>query len=163
MICFFQAFWSLAKILRFSSGYIVTPILSAKKNRMACGSWDIGCSPVLGDQSGGSTYRLRLRSACSVANKRLSVEFDARCKGPPGGCNFWGSKVTPKRTHNEVGDLWLGREIFASFLYLEWWQWCFFFGGGWEVWGKSYEDGRMMVMVTLMLRLLLVKVMAMIK
>ena len=29
----------------------------------------------------GSTYRLRLRSACSVANKRLSLEFDARCKG----------------------------------------------------------------------------------
>eukprot|EP00435_Cladocopium_sp_Y103_P051211 s453_g15.t2 len=28
-----------------------------------------------------STYRIRLRSACSVANKRLSLEFDARCKG----------------------------------------------------------------------------------
>ena len=114
---------------------------------MACGSWDIGCSPVLGDQSGGSTYRLRLRSACSVANKRLSVEFDARCKGPPGGCNFWGSKVTPKRTHDEVGDLWLGREIFGSFLCLGWWQWCFFFsfvgwvGGMRQIMRRWQDDG----------------------
>ncbi|CAK9117709.1 unnamed protein product [Durusdinium trenchii] len=28
-----------------------------------------------------STYRIRLRSAWSVANKRLSMEFDSRCKG----------------------------------------------------------------------------------
>ncbi|CAE7696522.1 BBX19 [Symbiodinium pilosum] len=28
-----------------------------------------------------STYRLRLRSAWSVANKRLNVEFESRCKG----------------------------------------------------------------------------------
>ena len=52
------------------------------------GSWDMSPHPSLvvnetNDQR-GSTYRLRLRSACSVANKRLSVEFDARCKGPPG-------------------------------------------------------------------------------
>ena len=66
--------------------------------------------------SGGSTYRLRLRSACSVANKRLSVEFDARCKGPPGQ-QLWRIRG-PKRTHNEVGDLWLGREIFVKFLFL---------------------------------------------
>lgn len=28
-----------------------------------------------------SSYRIRLRSAWSVANKRLNVDFDARCKG----------------------------------------------------------------------------------
>ena len=61
-----------------------------------------------------------------MANKRLSVEFDARCKGPPGQqlLRIRG----PKRTHNEVGDLWLGRERFLSiFLFLGGGSGVFFF------------------------------------
>jgi len=66
-------------------------------------------------QNQGSTYRIRLRSACSVANKRLSLEFDARCKGCPGevaqGSLRFGKDMKKHR------DIYMG--LFSDFVLVE--------------------------------------------